>query len=419
MRPGGFRLGLAIAATHLASRRRQTVMSLLGVMLGVAFFLAVSALMRGSERDFIERLINSQPHVMVSDEFRLPPLQPARQLHPRAAVALSNVKPSSEVRGIRGYKQKMELIAAMPGVRVAPVLSGQVILTFAGKDHGVLMNGVVPKLMSGVSDIEDKIVAGSLEALDANPNGIIIGEALIGKLGVKMGGNVTISSPGGQIRTMKIVGLFSTGATAIDEGQAYVLLKRAQAILNRPDRANRLIMQLDDPYRAREIAAEIEQRIAYRTQSWQETSENITAVLVIRNIIMYSVVSAILVVASFGIYNVISTVVMEKRRDIAILKAIGFHTDDVRRIFLFEGMAIGAMGSVVGVGFGLVLMLILGRVEITLPGTTTLVNLPLYWGFDQMVLAAAFAILSAAGAAYFPARRAAMLQPVDILRGQT
>jgi lipoprotein-releasing system permease protein len=216
---------------------------------------------------------------------------------------------------------------------------------------------------------------------------------------------------------MKIVGLFETGTTAIDEGQAYVLLKRAQALFGRMDRANKLVIQLDDPYAAREDAAVIEAHVGYRAESWQEASQSLMSVLLIRNIIMYSVVSAILVVASFGIFNVISTVVMEKRRDIAILKSIGFHARDVRRIFLAEGVAIGVVGSVLGVGLGYALMALLAVVKIQPPGLTDAVNLPIYWGVDQLLLAALFAVLSAAGASYFPARKAGRVHPVDILRG--
>lgn len=410
-------LVLRIALVHLANRRRQTVMSLLGVALGVAFFMAVSSLMRGSERDFIERLIDSAPHVTVSDEFRTPPMQPVTVAYAGGAVALRSLKPRSETRGIRGYKRKLALIAGLPGVRAAPVLSGQAILTFAGKERGVTMSGIVPALMAGVSDIDEKIVAGSLDALAANPSGVVIGRRLAQKLRLEMGDNVTVSSPIGQVRTMKIVGLFDTGTTAIDEGQAFVLLKRAQALFGRLDRANRLVVQLDDPYAAREVAALIESHVGYRAESWQEAQQNLMTVLLVRNIIMYSVVSAILVVASFGIFNVISNVVMEKRRDIAILKSMGFEARDVLRIFLAEGVAIGASGAVLGIGMGYALMALLAVVRIQPPSMSETVNLPVYWGADQLLLAALLALLSAAGASYLPARRAGRLHPVDILRG--
>jgi lipoprotein-releasing system permease protein len=122
-------------------------------------------------------------------------------------------------------------------------------------------------------------------------------------------------------------------------------------------------------------------------------------------------------VASFGIYNTISTIVMEKTRDIAILKSMGFHARDVRRIFLAEGVILGLIGSVLGVALGIGLMALLGRVELKPPGATDLVRLPIYWGWEQYLLGATFALISAVGAAYLPARKAGRVHPVEILRG--
>jgi lipoprotein-releasing system permease protein len=132
---------------------------------------------------------------------------------------------------------------------------------------------------------------------------------------------------------------------------------------------------------------------------------------------MYSVVAAILVVAAFGIYNTISTIVMEKTRDIAIMKSMGFHPRDLRRIFLLEGLIVGLIGSALGELLGLALMQLLGQVEIRPPGVTELVRLPMSWGAGQHVLAAGFAMLSCLAASYLPARRAGRVRPVDILRG--
>jgi lipoprotein-releasing system permease protein len=408
---------LTIAVTQLVSRRRPTLVSLVGIALGVAFFLAVSSLMRGSERDFIKRLIDNSPHITVSDEYRKPEKQPARQQWPEGAVEVRRVKPLTEVRGIRGHVQKLAFIESLPGLRAAPVLLGSVVLTFAGRIEGVTLNGIVPDKMQGVSTIEEKLIHGSLDTLAANPNGIMIGAGLAKKFGLEMGSVINASSPGGEVRTLKVVGIFRTGNANYDESQTFVLLKRAQGLLDRANRVNRFILQLDDPYAAREIAAVIEQQVGYKAMSWQESAEDLMSVLLVRNLIMYSVVSAILVVASFGIYNTISTIVMEKIHDIAILKSMGFHARDIRHIFLAEGVILGILGSLMGVTFGIGLMWLLMQVEIKPPGATDIVHLPIYWGWEQYLLAASFAMISAIGAAYLPARKAGRVQPVMILRG--
>ena len=408
---------LTIAVTHLVSRKRPTLVSLIGIALGVAFFLAVSSLMRGSERDFIQRLVDNSPHLTVYDEYRNPQLQPAAQRWPDGAVELRRVKPLREVRGIRGHAQKLAFIETLPGLRVAPVLVGSVVLTFAGRSEGVTLSGIIPAKMQGVSTLEAKMTEGSLAALAANPNGLVIGEGLAKKFGLSLGGVVNVAAPAGEVRALKVVGLFRTGNASYDETQTFALLKRVQGLLDRPDRVNRFILQFSDPYVARDVAHQIEQQIGYKAVSWLEASEDLMSVLLVRNLIMYSVVSAILVVASFGIYNTISTIVMEKIHDIAILKSMGFHARHIRQIFLAEGLILGVLGSLCGVSLGLGLMWLLAQVEIKPPGASDVVHLPIYWGWEQYLLAAAFALTSAIGAAYLPARKAGRVQPVAILRG--
>ena len=413
------RIELGIALTHLTSRRRQTLVSLTGVVLGVAFFLAVSSLMRGSEKDFIKRLIDNSPHITVSDEYRAPGVQPAERRWPGAAVHITHVKPQTETRGIRGYRDKLAFVEALPGVRAAPVLVGSAVLSFAGRLQAVTLSGIVPAKMKAVSTIEEKITDGSLDALAANPNGIIVGRVLADRFSLRLGSTISVVAPSGASRAMKVVGIFRTGNAAYDEEQTYTLLKRAQSLLDRPNRANRFVIQLTDPYQARDTALRIEAAIGYKSVSWVEASEDVLSVLLVRNIIMYSVVSAILVVASFGIYNTISTIVMEKTRDIAILKSMGFHAHDVRNVFLLEGLIVGTTGSAIGVGLGVVLMRVLSAITLKPPGVTELIHLPVWWGIEQYLLAAGFALGSCLAAAYLPANKAGRVHPVDILRGAT
>jgi lipoprotein-releasing system permease protein len=410
---------LDVALAHLTSRKRQTLVSVTGVVLGVAFFLAVSSLMRGSEKDFLKRLVDNSPHITIFDEFRYASAQPAALQWPDAAVSVRNVKPQRETRGIRGWPARLAFIEALPGVRAAPVLVGSAVLTFAGRQQGVSMSGVVPEKMKHVTTIEEKMTSGSLDALAANPNGVIIGQGLVDKFSLHLGSTVSVVAEDGVGRPLSVVGIFRTGNSAYDEGQAYVLLKRAQSLLGRENRINRVIVQLADAYAARSVAQTIESGTGYKSVSWIEASEDLLSLLLVRNIIMYSVVSAILVVASFGMYNTISTIVMEKTRDIAIMKSMGFHARDVRRIFLLEGLIVGSIGSAFGVLMGIGLMRILEVVEIRPPGVVEVVHLPLWWGADQYAIAAAFAMASCVAASYLPARRAGRVHPVDILRGAT
>ena len=328
------RLLIAIALKHLLARKRQSIVSLMGIVLGVAFFLAIASLMQGSEKDFIRRLVDNTPHITISDEFRNPREQPVSQVYTEGAVEIRSVKPLTEIRGIRGFEQILDGLRARKGLLASPMLAGQALVSFAGKDVGITLNGMIPAEIKMVSTIEKYMIDGTMDDLVANPDGIVIGQELARKLAITKGENITVVSTTGTVRVFKVLGIFRTGRASYDAGQAFVSLKRVQALLNRPNRINSIIIKLDDPYQARNVAADIESRVGYKSQSWQEASEDLLNTLVIRNTIMYTVVSAVLVVAAFGIYNVISTVVLEKQRDIAILKSMGFYARDIQRIFL-------------------------------------------------------------------------------------
>jgi lipoprotein-releasing system permease protein len=407
----------AIALKHLLARPRQSLVSLSGIVLGVAFFLAVSSLMQGSEADFIRRLVDNSPHITVSDEFRNPRRQPVEQVYAGGAVEIRSVKPLTETRGIRGFTQILEGLRNSAELRASAVLVGQAIISFAGRDVALSLNGMIPAEVGDVTTIRNYMTAGSIDELTANPDGIILGDNLVRKLALSLGENVTVTAPTGETRTFKIVGLFHTGRADYDDKQAFADLKRVQALMKRLNRANSLIVKLDDPHRAQPIAADIEQRFGYKAVSWQEANEDLMSTLTTRNIIMYTVVSAVLIVAAFGIYNVISTVVLEKQRDIAILKSMGFRARDIRRIFLIQGFLLGLAGSAIGLPFGAGLMWALMQVEFRYPGGSDPVPLPIDWSWQQFAIAAAFALAAALCAGFLPARKGARVQPVDILRG--
>lgn len=411
------RLMIAIALKHLLARKRQSLVSLMGIVLGVAFFLAISSIMRGSENDFVQRLVDNSPHITIYDTFRNPRTQPVEQIYGEGAVAITRVKPLTETRGIRGYEQILDHVRATQGTAASPVLAGQALVNFAGQDYGIVLNGMIPQEVRTVTTIQNYMLTGGVDELIANSNGIIIGAELARKLTLALGDNITVTTTAGQVRVFKIVGIFRTGRGSYDETQTFASMKRVQALLNRPNRVNTIILKLPDHTTARTQAAQMEQRFGYKSVSWQEASEDLLSTLAIRNIIMYTVVSAVLVVAAFGIYNVISTVVMEKQRDIAILKSMGFHARDIRRIFLSQGVMLGMAGCSLGLPLGMAFMVGLMQVRFKPPGSTEMIQMPVDWGISQFLIAAAFAMCAAMVAALLPARKAASVQPVDILRG--
>jgi len=196
-----------------------------------------------------------------------------------------------------------------------------------------------------------------------------------------------------------------------------MLLKDAQVLLEKPFIANRIRVRIADPDRAEDFASGMESRWGYRSESWQEVNRDFLGLFIIRNVITYSIVGAIMVVASFGIFNIISTIVMEKRRDIAILMSMGFRAFDIQAIFLVQGLVVGLIGMLLGWCIALALLQMLASVEITIPGMAEKQHIMLDRGFLQFVLGGFFSVLSAVGAAWYPARKAAQVRPVDIIRG--
>jgi lipoprotein-releasing system permease protein len=411
------RLAGYIAIKHLLARKRQSLVSLMGIILGVAFFLAISSLMQGSEKDFIRRLVDNSPHITISDDFRNARLQPVEKLYPDGAIAINNVKPLTETRGIRGYEQIMASLRSTAGMRASPVLAGQALVNFAGRDVAITISGMIPEEINTVSTIESYLIEGSVDGLIGNPDGIVIGAEMARKLSLNLNDNISVAATTGQVRNFKILGIFRTGRASYDETQSFADLKRVQVLLDRPNRANSIIIKLDNAQTARDVAQSLENRIGYKAVSWQEASEDIMNTLAIRNTIMYTVVSAVLIVAAFGIYNVISTVVMEKQRDIAILKSMGFHAGDIKNIFLTQGIILGLCGNLLGLPLGMAIMFALMQISLKPPGGSTVVNMPIDWSLPQFLIAGAFAMAAAVLAALLPASKGAKVHPVEILRG--
>ncbi|RWA75667.1 ABC transporter permease [Mesorhizobium sp.] len=412
------RLILDIAITHIAGRGRQTLVAVLGVAVGVGFSIAMAALMQGGQDDFVRQLVDTMPHVDITDDQRTARRQPAEDAF--GAVAISGLRPRDDRRGIINPTAATAWLASWIPGRFAVSLKTQGVIRYSSREVGAAIIGIDPGHEPGVSPIVEDFVQGSFNALAAGGNNVLVGDTMAKRLGTGFGDTITVVSSEGLTRSFKIVGLFHTGTTARDEGEAYVLLKNAQILSQRPNAINEIRIKLNDPNRAPAVAHRTEAELGYKSVAWQEANESILQALIIRNIIMYTVVGAIMLVAGFGIYNIISTITHEKARDIAIMKSLGFPEADMRRMFLLEGVAIGSAGSVLGwlLGFSMVYSLSLVRFEIAATGQE-MTHLPIAWSVLHYVIASAFAIGSAAVAGYLPARRAARQNPVDIIRGAT
>ncbi|NKE43914.1 ABC transporter permease [Roseomonas frigidaquae] len=411
------RLLLDLARGMLTRRLRQTLVSVTGIALGVAFFIATAAIMRGFQTYFVTQIIDVSPHITIKDETRRPTAQAAELAHPDGAVLVHGVKPRDRVRGIRNAGQKVAILEAMEGVAAAPVLQAQSLLRYGSRDVSAVLTGLEPDRHRRVSNIEEDMIAGTLDDLRRSANGIIVGEALAWRLGIGMGDTLSAVAPSGTVLSMKVVGLFRTGIQAVDQGHGFALLKVAQVLADRPNVVNQILIRLADVTQAEPLARQIEARFGDRTESWEEQSANILTVFVIQNAIMFSVTGAILLVAAFGIYNVISTVVIEKTRDIAILKSLGFTEGDIQLLFLVQGIVAGLLGALVGCALGALMIEGLALVRFGVNTPSGQGQFLLDRDIRVYLLASLFAMIAAALASVIPARRASRLDPVQVVRG--
>jgi lipoprotein-releasing system permease protein len=410
-------LVLDIALTHIRFRTRQTLVAVVGVATGVGFSIMMAALMEGSQRDFTRQLIDALPHITVSDERRQAPPQPAETAF--AAAEIHGLKPETRRRGI---KNPLAMIATLetwvPGA-VAPSTKTQVLLRYAGRDIAAAVLGIDPHREPKVSAVATQMRQGTLVSLYRATNAIILGDRLAEKIGAQLGANLTVQTSEGARLNAQVVGLFHSGVRSVDESTSYVLVKTAQILAQQIGLINEVRVRVANPMAAKTVAERIERETGYRSVAWQEAHEDLLSAFMIRNIIMYTVVGAILLVASFGTYNIISTITHEKTRDIAILKSLGLSEASVRRIFVLEGLLIGLAGALLGWTLGQVLTRLLGTVEFKVSGITDMTRLPLAYSLIHYLIAGAVALASSLIAGFFPARKAASVHPVDIIRGAT
>jgi lipoprotein-releasing system permease protein len=403
-----------IAWTHVSTRLRQTVVGLLGVAMGVGFSVMMAGLMEGSQRDFVTRLVDNVPHIIVSDERRSPPRQPAEDRY--AAVSYAGISTPAVRPGIKNPYAIMANLEGWIDGHVAPSVQARAVIRYAGRDTAASITGIDPKREALVSKLPEQIREGEMASLYTASNAIIIGDKLATKIGARVGNTVTVTSGSGQLMSCTVVALFHSGISQADETQAYTLIKTAQILAGQTGLVNAIRIRVSDFQDAMPIASRIEARTGYKSVSMQEANEDLLSAFEIRNFIMYTVVGAILLVASFGTYNIISTITHEKTRDIAILKSLGFASSAIRRIFLLEAMLIGVAGTLIGWGLGYALCVMFGRIEFKSPFMDS-TTLPIAYEPLHYILAGAVALLASAVAGFLPARKAARVNPVDIIRG--
>ncbi len=409
---------LFISFKLLFERKRQSVVSVAGVSIGVAAFVVMSSLMLGFQKHFIKQVIDLDAHISVKPKGVYEEDRILRDYYKDSLFEVLGSKPKVVRENIRDYRGFIERFTGRYGILgVSPHLNGNAIVRYGNREVPVKLFGIEPELERAATSIQRYVEGNGLEKLKTNRRGIILGKLVARDLGIKEAGQkVLLVSSKGVSEVFEVLDFFNSNITTIDETRAYIHIKTMQKITENPDGVNELVVKLADVNRAVRVANIIERQTGYDAESWQEAYSNFLQLFKIQRIITFLVVGAILIVSAFGIFNILMMTVLEKKRDIAILKAIGYSHRDITLIFLIQGLLIGIAGSVVG-SFGAYFMQeYLTNVELDLEGILRAKGFILDRSEVYYYISFMFALVMSLIASIYPAYRASKLNPVDIFR---
>jgi len=405
---------LFIGSRYLRAKQKQsfisliTLLSIAGVTVGVMALIVVIAVMTGFESDMKSRILGVESHIVVM----------------RHGGSFSD------------YRNVMARIQAADGVRATtPFIYSQVMIRSATGVSGAVLRGVDPETVGSVVKF---FSAADLARLTGDSNGrsgkssapgIILGKELAKNLGVGAGDTIAMISPRGMLspighmpamKQFKIKGLFESGMYEFDNSLVYIHLKTAQKMMRMADTVTGIEVRVDDIYQAGEIRKGLVRDLGfpYWIRDWMSMNRNLFSALKLEKTAMFIILALIILVAAFNIASSLIMMVMEKTKDIAILKAMGATDRSIYRIFIYKGMAIGVVGTILGVCGGIILCMLLSHYKfIELPGDVYYITtLPVVLKVVDVAAIAVSALVICFFATLYPARQASRLDPVEAIR---
>ena len=405
---------LYIALRFLTHRRRALLLSLSGVVFGVAIFICTQAQTQGFTRYFIESNIGSNGALVVRSRFR-----------PRYESLMVAAKNSKAVTGRRLYfegitnpNEIMRVSRQFPDVvSCSPVLRGTLSARAGFENATVDLYGIDPALHAQTTDILHQLIDGNFDDFRNNTSAIIIGSRLAELLQTSVGETVQLLAPNGEYWRFSVAAIARAGIGSIDSTRIYSHAKVAQALLQQPSGASMIIYKLRDRNRAPVLASRFETLFQHNAVSWQEREESTLQLFLTLRMSVAITTSLIILLAGFGIFNVLTMSVLAKIKEIAILRSMGYRRIDISWIFLWQGAVIAAAGSLVGCLLGALMTWGISHIPIRLRGLLYTNHFVVTWEWQHYVFATFLALLAVFIASYVPARRAAELPPVVTIRG--
>ncbi|MEY2530133.1 MAG: lipoprotein-releasing system permease protein [Verrucomicrobiota bacterium] len=406
---------LYIAIRFLVHRKRALLLSLAGVVFGVAIFIGTQAQTQGFAKYFIDSTLGSNGALVVRSRFRP---------HSTLLVPPKNSKGQAAHRsyfeGIDDASAIMRVSRQFSNVvSCSPVLHGTLSARAGFENATVDLFGIDPALHLQTTDLSHQIVEGSFEDFRNNPNSVILGSKLASTLDVTAGETVQLLPPGGEYRRLLVTAVARSGVGSIDQSRIYSHARVAQTLLHKPYTTSMIIYKLHDPQGAQDLARHFETLFQHDAQSWQEREGGTLQLFMTLRVSAAITVSLIILLAGFGIFNVLTMTVLSKVKEIAILRSMGYRRIDISAIFLWQGAMIAVAGSIIGCIFGALVTWGISHIPIHIRGLLYANHFLVTWDWRHYMWATLLAVVAVTLASYVPARRAAQLPPVETLRGSS
>ncbi|MDG9860528.1 ABC transporter permease [Acinetobacter ursingii] len=392
-----------IAISFLREGRTQSMMITIGVAVGVAVIVFISALIQGLQSNIVERTIGTQAHIRLlsPDEVNhiVPPAAGTLQL-------LLEDQRAQRLRSINNCQQITGTLDHLPVLTaVSPVISGPAFVQRGEAIQSVALVGINLERYRQIIPLKQYMVSGELRVSADN---VLIGRQLAKDLGVQVGSKLRLDTGQQKNAVVNISGIFELGVRELDARYVYLDLKQAQSLLNLPGGVTVIDLTIQDIFQADQIASQVGRLTGLKAESWIETNAQLMNAITAQSLSTNMIIVFVGISVAFGIASVMSVSVVQRTREIGILRATGATQAQILRVFLFQGAIFGLLGSMLG----------------------SVVSYGLIWGFNQfgpglfyisisikLILSALFlATVTGILAAAIPSRRAAALDPVEAIR---
>jgi lipoprotein-releasing system permease protein len=406
-----------LAWRHLVSGGGQTVLTVFAVAIAVTVIIFIQTLITGVQQRFVNDLVGPLPHITVKMPDPLPDtLSTVRTSAPGELLTTDVQKQVQKRTDVEPWKDLENQLAQFPGVKtVASAVRGSAFLARGSKRFALTVSGGEPVRQDRINPIQKDLIAGRW--LDIGPDELVIGARLAEEAGIKLGDRVRLQSAQGVTQAFVVAGIFYSGNNAADLGQGFVTLRAAQSLFRTGQNVSSVLVKLNDPFQADIIAEQMEKTLPFKVDSWMKDSAFILNAIRSQNQSRNMICAFVLLASAFAIASVLIVSVIQKQKQIGILKSMGARDRQILTVFTLEGMGVAMAGALVGCVWGFLLLKSLENIPqaARFGKVDKLFNII----YDPVIFggAALAAIVATLIAAILPARRASRLSPVEVIRG--